>query len=907
MRYRIDVDPFEQNQPPIEFYDDLMGNLHEKPLNKWNKRKNSSDEIFIKRAYIKDDFPNADDVLETVYDDFHKFLTYASIEQGNDFCFHTQLCNGMKEESYRITVSDAECLIESSDTEGIRRALYYIEDEMHRREGSFLPKGEIYRYAVIKTRISRGFLNPHYCPGCDGELEDDTEYYPDNYLSRLAHDGVNAIWVQERFRVIVPSDIIPEYGQNAQERVNRLNRLINRCKRYGIKVYLEGIEPASTLQNEALKNHPDLLGQNFGNEFTFCSSTEKGKAYIRESTKRLFQICPDLAGLVNISVGEAMSHCASLDVPLACPHCLELGSSKAQVLDNCEKEIIAGMREVKPDAELISWAYAMRMWKESDMKEYFDIRNNDTISMINFEDLGEVEQVGKTRIAMDYWLSYTGPGKVFKYAAESGEKNDAPVFAKIQVCTSHEISTVPYIPVPGILYDKYRYMHQHNVTGVLYCWYFGNYPSMMNKAAGELAFAPFYPSKDEFLEHIAGIYWGSNAKEAASAYKKFEEGYQNYPVNMSFEWHGPMGDAPVWPLHLEPVDLPISRSYKLMNMVGSDRLGETMLLGHSYDDVLTLCRDMSEKWNEGIELFSQLQTYEDKPREEQKNVASALQILLSSGYNIYKSYRLRDQLGFLKDEPIKILEQMRNIVFKEKENSGKLIKLCEEDKRLGYHCEAMGFKFFPEKLKWRICLLDELLDTEFKSVENRVAQGKIPLPFYFGRCEESHRYIMQDFNKSAENWECFMRDNGDIDNDIKIRIMESSENICIEIHQKQMADIIINPEFEMFHPYVPVLISDNGIEFVDAASYGLFENLQDAEKQKWDLCTEIFDTGMCRKITLKKSDFFQNGVLPFRLAISTKDGKSMWQIGDRYYYRLIFGTYSPDSYVFIVPKSMEDI
>ena len=102
-------------------------------------------------------------------------------------------------------------------------------------------------------------------------------------------------------------------------------------------------------------------------------------------------------------------------------------------------------------------------------------------------------------------------------------------------------------------------------------------------------------------------------------------------------------------------------------------------------------------------------------------------------------------------------------------------------------------------------------------------------------------------------------------------------------------------------------ISDNGIEFVDAASYGLFENLQDAEKQKWALCTENFNTGIRRKITLKKSDFFQNGVLPFRLAISTKDGKSMWQIGDRYYYRLIFGTYSPDSYVFIVPESMEDI
>ena len=89
----------------------------------------------------------------------------------------------------------------------------FLENAMYRRMGSLLPLGVIYRYAVIKTRISRGFTNPHYGLDVDGELSDDTEYYSDNYLNRLAHDGVNSLWVQEHFRVLLPSRIFPEYGQ----------------------------------------------------------------------------------------------------------------------------------------------------------------------------------------------------------------------------------------------------------------------------------------------------------------------------------------------------------------------------------------------------------------------------------------------------------------------------------------------------------------------------------------------------------------------------------------------------------------------------------------------------------------------------------------------------------------------
>lgn len=367
---------------------------------------------------------------------------------------------------------------------------------MCRREGSFLPIGCIYRYAVIKTRISRGFLNPHYGLDVDGELSDDTEYYSDNYLNRLAHAGINSLWVQEHLRVILPSAVIPEYGWDSKARIGRLNRLIGRCRRYGIRVYLEGVEPASTYANEVLQKHPEVLGQYSGNIRAFCASTKSGKAYIRESFRKLFELAPGLADV--------------------------------------EVQMLEAMQSVKPDAELISWAYAIRGWDAEDREAYFRLRDPRVTSLINFEDHGKVMQLGKERTAMDYWLSYAGPGRVFEQAAGVAEKRGTTLYAKIQVCSSHEVSTVPYIPVPGLLYEKFKYMHEHGMTGAMYCWYFGNYPGMMNKAASELAFAPFPESKEAFLEHIAGIYWGDKRAEAARAYLQFEKGYSQYPVNQTF-------------------------------------------------------------------------------------------------------------------------------------------------------------------------------------------------------------------------------------------------------------------------------------------------------------------------------------------------------------------------------------
>jgi len=89
-----------------------------------------------------------------------------------------------------------------------------------------------------------------------------------------------------------------------------------------------------------------------------------------------------------------------------------------------------------------------------------------------------------------------------------------PLYAKMQVCCSHELATVPYIPAPGLVFRKYAGACRYGVEGVLQCWYFGNYPSVMSKAAGELSFLEDFSDEEGYLEYLAGILYGRRSWKA---------------------------------------------------------------------------------------------------------------------------------------------------------------------------------------------------------------------------------------------------------------------------------------------------------------------------------------------------------------------------------------------------------
>ena len=154
MRRTNKIDPFFDKQPPLTFVEELKEPLHKEKPKYYGTRKREEREVDVKGLYLANQFGNdPDNLLETIYIDFQKFLRIYEID-GNKFPIFLEHGETDCFEAYKIIISKDNIRIIANDTEGIRRGIIYIEDELRRREGAFLEEGEIHRKPFIKSRIS---------------------------------------------------------------------------------------------------------------------------------------------------------------------------------------------------------------------------------------------------------------------------------------------------------------------------------------------------------------------------------------------------------------------------------------------------------------------------------------------------------------------------------------------------------------------------------------------------------------------------------------------------------------------------------------------------------------------------------------------------------------------------------
>jgi len=744
-RIELDALPSQPGEDDWAFVDDLRTTPYHSKVN-WSAREPADGEVCLADGVrLEPGFDEARGVLDTAYEDFRYYLSTVDLSGEGTYPICTCRAETSIREEYCVTVTPDSCKLSASDTEGVRRGLVWLEDEMLRRGGPFLPLGSFVRTPVIRTRISRCFYGPvNRPPRRRDELTDDVDYYPEEYLNRLAHEGVNALWFTVHFFQTVPSNIIPEYGRESTPRLDKLRRTVQKCARYGIRIYPFCIEPAAFTWPYAEvaaagAAHPELRGHNG----SFCTSTEKGQAYLQEATRTLFTEVPGLGGLIVIPVGERGTHCYSAAIPQGshgagpntCPRCSQ--REPWEVLADTLDHLAQGMHSVNPEAELVAWPYGQFIsWGAEKTAEAARHMPPGVILQHNFETGGHNRQLDKWRPAWDYWLSYVGPSDLFQECARGAIPRGTRVSAKLQVGCSHEAATTQVVPAPGLLYEKYRQMHELGVSGAMQSWYFGTYPSLMTKAAGELSFAPFPESQADFLLSLASRDWGRHAPEVARAWQCFQDGYSQYPTAHIFGYYGPMHDGPAWPLYLVPRRLPLSPTWQIGYPPSGDYIAECVTNGFTLDEMLTLCTRMADHWSEGVRILEGLRPcfQGDDDRMKDIGIASALGLQFTSGRNILEFYSLRESLADSAEprERKALLGDMKAIVNAEMGISEELARLAEADSRLGFHSEAEGYKYFPELLRWRVKQLQLLLELEFPAVERQAAQGEPLFPEYTG-------------------------------------------------------------------------------------------------------------------------------------------------------------------------------
>ena len=563
----------------------------------------------------------------------------------------------------------------------------------------------------LKNRISRCFFGPIKRPPFNrDELADDIDYYPDEYLKRLAREGVNGLWLTGELRELTRTSYT-EADPLADRRLAKLNRTVEKCAKFGIKTWLFMIEPKIVPVNDPLfAKHPELFSQRThyrGRDcMVMCSSKPDCRRYLSEATQDLFTRVPKLAGFINISHGERTTSClayiyATNDFRghFRCPQCTDI--PPWQVHCQTLGALAAGMKAANPDAEAITWPYhsmpcpTRSQW----VYELASHVPSNCIFQYNFESGALKEQLGKVRNGGDYWLSWEGPSNNFREMARRVREKGTRLSAKIQVGCSHEVATVPFIPAPGLLYRKFKAMKEVGVTDVMMCWYFGNYPGIMNKAAGYLAYEDFGKEDEKsFLLRLAQDDWGGESQRVVRVWQAIAEGYRNYPMSNCFQYYGPVHAGVAWPLYPDVSAKNLEPTWEPYKKLSGDVIGEC-LENHTLDEALALMRRATDSFDFVRDDIDALERKfaGSRAREGDVRVMRALAIQFAAAREVlafYAARRGRDITG------------MRSALRKSRELTKAILPLSEADSRLGFHSEAESHLYHPALLRWRLEALD---------------------------------------------------------------------------------------------------------------------------------------------------------------------------------------------------------
>lgn len=747
------VPSFPAGEP--EFVSELRKYPSRKPL--WQQGDFPPDAVDLHHGWKLDiRFPDPEELLKSAYDALERFKEAYTDKSSDALILRVEKNPQLAFEEYIIDVAPGRITLQAADTEGVRRAVYDLIDRMRGSRVPALEFGTVRRKPWLKNRISRCFFGPiKRPPFFRDELTDGIDYYPEGYLDQLASEGINGIWLTVSWKELAVTGFFPEDPLRAK-RIGKLKKTVEKCRKYGIKVWAFCIEPMSwhPVANPLPENCRNMMGEPslFGGYQAFCIGSEEGRRYVRESTSSIFRDVPHLGGMMLISLGERPTSCLSYIDEIESdthPCAAKCALNNSQILNAVLSNIKDGIRDAGSDAEVLSWLYSPRPGQIRDW--WFDLPSEldeDKILAFNFESGCTKAQTGKVHAGGDYWLSAIGPSDRFGRMAAAA-KGRCKFAAKLQVGCSHELATVPFMPVPGNLYQKYKAMKTSGVEHVIQCWYFGNYPGIMNRAAGKLAFEEFDRDEKSFLTDLARPEWGdAMAETIADMWMKFGKAYSNYPLDIQYQYYGPMHDGIVWPLHVKQVFRPLTRSWKPDNFPAGDAIGEA-LANHSLADSEILTGMMAEQWNEAVAILPELrEMYADYPeRQRDCDLYEALQLLINSGSRIMSFYHLRQ---LLHTGNRAVIPQMRELAELEKNASARMIELCQRDCRLGYHSEAEVYKYHPAKLQWRIGELEKTISALDELAEKDSAEITEMVKWRGPSIELDRKYSAGTFSCSVE-------------------------------------------------------------------------------------------------------------------------------------------------------------
>ena len=631
-------------------------------------------------------------------------------------------------ESFHIEADENSVVVCGFDEQGIMRGLYYLEEMMELRGGPMVSRASVTRSPRLTPRITCApFL-------ADQELDVPIDPYTDGLLSLISHSGFNAIWLFGNIHDLGQSPIYPELGQDAPQKLARLDALIRRAKKYGMDVYL--YLGKNLLPPEFFDKHPEVKGCAWsagwkGTGFLMCTSVPKARMYLEQATASIFQRAPDLKGIIFIFGNEGFMH-DWMARRMECPRCQD--RSPFDVVTELIVTLNRGAKAGRPDADVVAWPYSGGTWTVGDPNQMKIIEQlpQDVIFQANFETT-YYSQLGTFRDGVganiyDYSISNLGPSERFQRQADAAAKRNIGVWAKTEFSYSQEFIQTPYIPALQQWVERFQHITaMPHVSGAFMNWqHYGFMPSRCAEIAKWYSWEPL-PDMDTLLAGMAARDFGeAAAPKVVEAWSHFTKALRDYPFSAETVLRSPIQKGPSHPFFL-------AARYQPVNSAGRNFTNNLMwTMPYGVEITAKYFRLMQEEWQRGVAVLVESASLvpPDKKENLDKEVGIA-KVLLSCvntclNFIAFCEARLSLETGTDRDRRSQILDQMAEIARRELENSQQALPYVKADSRLGYANSGLketigvgrGGIFSPQSIEKKMRSLRRLIDTEIPAARS---------------------------------------------------------------------------------------------------------------------------------------------------------------------------------------------
>ena len=564
---------------------------------------------------------------------------------------------------------------------------------------------------MIPLRIFRSFHARYY----DDDILYGPDAYPEEYFAALVEHGFNAVWLRGILRDLAATSVFPTLGREIARHQDALGLVVERAKRHGVQVLLYLNEPLGLPRDDPFwAAHPEARGasgdsvmDDWPETFAFCTSTPDVQTWLREVTANLFRAIPELGGWFLITGSEHHTHCYShvWNAPGGDrPDCLRCAArDAAEVVADVITTLRDGTRAASTTAHTIAWNWGWTQFEPEPQPSLLARLPRDITLLLDWERGGQRLMPDGREIFIDeYSLSYTGPSERFQATMQEARRHGLAVMAKLQIGTTHELATVPNMPLIDQLYRKLVQVEELAPGGMLATWNFGNSFSLNTAAIARFAHTVARPSPEVFVRQLAAEYFPGAAPDGvAQAIAQLTAAMAWFPFSLNMLYWGPCNYALATPLTLAPLTgKPMAESW-MMRERGDDlapSLGPFTL-----EEVIACFSSLVEAWQQGVEqLSTALAGCAHLHAAQELGVARIIGCCYRSARNVYQVYRLR------RERPADAEPQFRVIVADEIANLQAALPLIAADPRIGFHAECQGYQFDAQAVEKKLRELEKL-------------------------------------------------------------------------------------------------------------------------------------------------------------------------------------------------------